>query len=174
MNWANYTEKAITTSIHNNREKKLSCLLFGMLGELNELEEKIIESQSSWMKGDTTEEDTRNIKLELGDFCWYLANFAHEFGIKPERIYFSWYAYTPWKVVAALQEKSKKFYRDKNWVLDEKDIDMISEYVNILYSMVLKYCYDFSYNLSDVLSMNIEKLFKRQKEGKIGGEGDHR
>lgn len=164
MNWREYQTNAITTATHDTKEKALTCFLFGLLGEWSELEDKI----NSGSKDDL-------IKKELGDYVWYLANYAHRMGItviKPEYISFS--VYEPWKVIAEFQEKNKKWYRDKNWELDEADMQTVHKYMSLLYGFFLEMCKARAYNPSDIFAMNIEKLFDRKKRGVISGSGDER
>lgn len=164
MNWKEYQAKAITTATHDTKEKALACFLFGILGEWSELEDKI----NSGVKDDL-------IKKELGDYSWYVANYAYKLGItsiKPE--YVSFMVYEPWKVIAEFQEKNKKWYRDKNWQLDEEDMAVVNKYLSLLYGFFLEMCKARNYNPSDIYVMNIEKLFDRKARGVIKGSGDER
>lgn len=164
MNWREYQSKAIQTVTHGTREKALSCFLFGMLGEWAELDDKINNSAS---------EDL--VKKELGDFSWYLANYTNAMGIhKISSEYVNFVVYEPWKVIAEFQEKNKKWYRDKNWELDEEDLKVVNKYVGILYGLFNEVCTRRNYNPSDIYTLNIEKLFSRKKRGTISGSGDER
>lgn len=163
MNFKEYTEKAITTSVHDSREKALSCFLFGLLGEWAEYEEKV-----------EIEEKDELIKKELGDFAWYLANISHLLEITPIKVYYDPYATNPFHLIASFQEYMKKMYRDKDWIFLEEDRAKAERFLNHLYSMLEFYCISRNFNLSDVLALNIEKLFSRKERNKINGSGDER
>jgi NTP pyrophosphatase (non-canonical NTP hydrolase) len=164
VNQSEYRRKAVTTAVHDTREKALTCFLFGLLGEWSELEDKINMGARDEL-----------IKKELGDFVWYLVNYAEKLGVKKFRpVYASFMSEEPWKVIAEFQEINKKWYRDKNWELDEADVKLAAEYLSKLYAFFNAMCEARNYNRSDIFTMNIEKLFSRKARGKISGAGDER
>ena len=116
------------------------------------------------------------IQKEAGDFSWYLVNTANELGIVIDtKIGFG----NPDAVdmittIAQFQEKMKKLYRDKDWVLDKKDIKALEILINRMYGGWLFVIKQFGFKPTDVYEMNIDKLFSRKARGKIHGEGDNR
>jgi len=164
MNFNEYREAAITTAIHDTREKALTCFLLGMFGEWYEFYEKLIHADHS----------TEAIKKELGDFLWYLAAFTHTVGVDLDTISVSFDDDKMFGEIAKIQERCKKVYRDKNWVFDEEDLVYIRFHAETIYGMLVDFCEHYRYNLSDVFQMNLEKLFSRKDRGVISGSGDER
>ena len=73
-----------------------------------------------------------------------------------------------------LIDKFKKVFRDNKGVITEETRDnIIKEFGDILwYLSRLTAAFDISFN--DVAQINIDKLFKRKKEGTLRGSGDNR
>jgi len=164
LNWSEYTKKAVTTAVHNTKEKALTCFCFGLVGEYAEIEEKLLESNA----------DPVLVKKELGDFCWYLANYADKAGIEVNKTYVNLHTDQPWTLLAEFLEINKKLYRDKDWEFDAEAIEKVQPYVDTFYGLVEALCNKYNFNLSDVLALNIEKLFDRKARGVIQGSGDER
>lgn len=166
MNWKQYTEKALSTSIHNTREKKITCCLFGLLGESNEYIEKI--------KSDGIDKD--EIKKELGDIFWYLAVLCSELDIiEPEYLVHRYVHFSYlYKYNSKLQELMKKNYRDFNYSFNTVYQNAIKEYIDLIYTTLLREIEYYNWKLSDILQINIDKLQSRKERNVLKGEGDNR
>jgi len=71
-------------------------------------------------------------------------------------------------------EKVKKIIRDDSSIIsEEKRQDLKKEYGDVLWYLSNS-CSELNLTLEEVAITNIEKLHKRQSEGKLHGEGDNR
>lgn len=79
MNFSEYQEKARSTAIYPPEMARIYPTL-GLAGEAGEVAEKVKKIIRD--KGNNFDEvDVENIKKELGDVIWYVANIAFDFGI---------------------------------------------------------------------------------------------
>lgn len=81
MNFNEYQKKAISQRVYPE-EYKIIYPALGLGEEAGEVMGKI----KKWLRGDDgqgkmTEERIENIKLELGDVLWYIANISEDLGI---------------------------------------------------------------------------------------------
>jgi NTP pyrophosphatase (non-canonical NTP hydrolase) len=153
----------MSTSIHKDEKTRMICSLFGLLGELDELEDKIVNMES-----------TELIIKELGDVFWYLALLSHCLETVPTDAYVNYNIATPISEVAKMQEIYKKAIRDNDGVLTSIQKDKLRDHVNVLYSLLLYTINKLKLNLSDVLNTNLEKLRSRKERNVISGSGDER
>lgn len=79
MNFNEYQELAIKTAMYPNIGDNFTYPALGLCGEAGEVAEKckkIIRDKNGVWNYDTDRED---LKKELGDVLWYIANIAKEF-----------------------------------------------------------------------------------------------
>jgi NTP pyrophosphatase (non-canonical NTP hydrolase) len=80
-----YQEKAHTTAIYP-KEKALEYVTLGLVGEAGEIAnkvKKIIRDKNSV----ATEEDIKNLKSEIGDVCWYIAEMCNNLNLTIEEVF---------------------------------------------------------------------------------------
>ncbi|MDD2547964.1 MAG: nucleoside triphosphate pyrophosphohydrolase family protein [Candidatus Pacebacteria bacterium] len=85
MNFNEYQEKARRTAIYPGKDSSYIYPTLGLVGEAGEVAEKvkkIIRDEN----GIVSKEKKEEIKKELGDVLWYIANLAYELDIKLEEI----------------------------------------------------------------------------------------
>lgn len=80
MNFNEYQEKARKTAIYPNINNNYIYPTLGLVGEAGEVAEKIKKVIRD-NDGQITEEKKIEIKKELGDVLWYIANLSKELGI---------------------------------------------------------------------------------------------
>ena len=71
-------------------------------------------------------------------------------------------------------EKIKKIYRDKDGVVDDDERQAIKKELGDVLWYMAELATTLGLSLSDIASVNIAKLQKRQKTGKLHGSGDNR
>ena len=73
-----------------------------------------------------------------------------------------------------VSDKIKKIMRDDNMIVsDEKRLAIKKELGDVLW-YIANLSTELGFNLDDVAQTNLDKLFKRKDEGKLGGSGDDR
>lgn len=85
MNFNEYQQKARETAIYPNKDNNFIYPTLGLVGEAGEVAEKIkkvIRDEN----GVISEEKRGEIKKELGDVLWYLANLSKELNIELEDV----------------------------------------------------------------------------------------
>ena len=85
MNFNEYQQKARQTAIYPNRDNNFIYPTLGLVGEAGEVAEKIKKVIRD-NNGIITQEKKEEIKKELGDVLWYIANLAYELNIDLEDI----------------------------------------------------------------------------------------
>jgi len=85
MNFNEYQQKARQTAIYPNRDNNFIYPTLGLVGEAGEVAEKIKKVIRD-NNGIITQEKKEEIKKELGDVLWYIANLAHELNIDLEDV----------------------------------------------------------------------------------------
>lgn len=85
MNFDEYQRKARSTAVYPNLNNNLSYPTLGLCGEAGEVAEKVkkIERDQGGIWSNKNRED---IKLELSDVLWYIANLACEIDVTLEDI----------------------------------------------------------------------------------------
>lgn len=71
-------------------------------------------------------------------------------------------------------EKVKKMFRDDDGEVTPEKLDQIKKELGDVLWYVANLAADFEIDLDEVAILNIEKLFSRQKRGKLQGSGDNR
>lgn len=164
MTWKNYVEKAIVTSTHNSREKRITCCLLGLNGEVNEL----FEHRDNIMK-------IENIKKEFGDIFWYLAVLCYELNYEPKHLKKHIFLLTIPSHIAQLHELMKKDYRDYDWQIHERYRDRIFNKIDYIYTWLIEIIEkENCWRVEEIWQMNIDKLYSRMDRNQIKGEGDER
>lgn len=170
MTLQEYSEKAHTTAIYPNIGNNLPYTVLGLIEETCEFMEKYGQDAGAL-----------ELLKEAGDIYWYAnetaitvqqpiytieGNYIFNGQIEREDIT---------KAIQVLAGKTKKFIRDDNNVLPEDKresivcaIDIILDYID---SIMLD---DFDIKQSEILQINIDKLFSRKERGVLGGSGDNR
>ncbi len=85
MNFNEYQQKARQTAIYPNKDNNFIYPTLGLVGEAGEVAEKIKKVIRD-NNGIITQEKKEEIKKELGDVLWYIANLAHELNIDLEDV----------------------------------------------------------------------------------------
>lgn len=85
MNFKEYQEKARATAIYPNLNNNLSYPTLGLCGETGEVAEKVKKIERD-QGGVWSNKNREEIKLELSDVLWYIANLACEIDVTLEDI----------------------------------------------------------------------------------------
>jgi NTP pyrophosphatase (non-canonical NTP hydrolase) len=132
------------------------CSICGLIEE----EEEVIEAIYSGNK--------EAVIKELGDLLWYSSSLAIETGTTLQAIYDNELNIT-YKNNASPAKILKKTYRDFGGEMPET-------YKHELWGYIHNLLHDFadSFDLSEAMTKNIEKLSDRYERGMISGDGDNR
>ncbi len=169
MTFDEYQKKAQETDIRP-KEIKMICNGFGLIGELDELEE-IQKYDSHYALGLSYEDD--DIIKEVGDVCWYIASICTELNISLD------YAIEVYNENESkgfevsdmnMAEIFKKVYRDNDGKFTGEYKYKIIFYIGYLLQLYLdQFC-----DIRIAMKQNIKKLQSRKKRGKIKGSGNNR
>ncbi len=85
MQFKDYQKKARKTAIYPKIGKSFVYPALGLAGEAGEVAEKIKKLFRD-KNGKAGKAEKEEIKKELGDVLWYIANLAHEFGFSLEDV----------------------------------------------------------------------------------------
>jgi NTP pyrophosphatase (non-canonical NTP hydrolase) len=85
MKFDNYQKEARKTAIYPNQGKNFIYPTLGLVGEAGEIAEKIKKIIRD-DDGAISSKKKQELKKELGDVLWYLANLAQEFNLSLEEI----------------------------------------------------------------------------------------
>jgi len=179
LDWEHYQRKCKRTLTYKSDKEKIACSTLEITDELVELLEHYHGSNSE-----------RLLKLELGDITYALAILSYHYEVELENLD---EPYRPPSKAVSLNMGTnliddglfcagkiagiiKKCARDDEWELtDTKNRrEMLEYYMSSLYTLIIKFCVSMNFAFSDVLSMNIEKLWDRKERGVINGDGDLR
>lgn len=166
MNFREYIPLAKRTITYDSHQKLLFCSMAGLIGELTEY----FEHSKSTVK-------PKMRKAELGDVCWYFAILADYLQLEIDTSSVSQYyllSSCGYQTIGKIQEILKKVARDKNWIPDAVDRDRLSILFSDLMYGVERECAIYSWNFSDILQQNVEKLADRMDRGVLQGSGDER
>ncbi len=85
MQFNDYQKKARKTAIYPKIGKNFVYPTLGLVGEAGEVAEKVkkLFRDKNGQAGKTEKEE---LKKELGDVLWYIANLSHEFGFSLEDV----------------------------------------------------------------------------------------
>ncbi len=135
--------------------------------------------------------DEEEIKKEIGDVLWYVANVASDSGLKlseimrrktfptTDKIWFAHGDYALDGIILAggvIAENVKKTLRDDAGVLCENRRRNIKKALKEIVTHLNLVCWDCcsEVQLEDCAKANIAKLQSRQERGKLTGDGDDR
>lgn len=82
MNFNEYQEKARSTAIYPNLGENIQYPTLGLCGEAGEVVKKIMRDDN----GIVSFKKRKELKKELGDVLWYIANLSVELGFNLENI----------------------------------------------------------------------------------------
>ncbi|MEP7162391.1 MAG: nucleoside triphosphate pyrophosphohydrolase family protein [Candidatus Moraniibacteriota bacterium] len=85
MEFDEYQKLARKTAMYPEIGKPFVYPTLGLVGEAGEVAEKVKKIMRN-DKGVVSEEVRQDIKKELGDVLWYLAQVAHEFGFTLDEV----------------------------------------------------------------------------------------
>lgn len=149
----------------------------GLAGEIGEFIEAVTE-------------DSDNPEKEAGDIMWYIANVAHDAGLKLSEC--AGIAGFPrgkivWSVdelfdslpilCGKICENVKKAFRDNGGELTDERRNNVRKLLGELIRALSAICYNMLYeqaNLEAVASDNLAKLKDRAERGKLKGDGNDR
>lgn len=191
MYFSEYAKQAMTTAVYP--EEKVSYPIFGLIGEVGEIFEKI---KKEVLRGDK-ELDKEQLALEVGDLLWYTAVVSNTFGNIVEKIDKPLEAFqyadvniieldnleslqhsddivkdfeerittTALMISTTCGKISEKYFLTKT--VDEDDIDLIL-------CLASKLCEILGYDINWAAEKNLEKLASRKKRNVLKGSGDNR
>lgn len=175
MNWKEYQENCKKTLCYTSYKEMIACSALEILDEVTEFLEHYYG-----------ENDERLLHLELGDILYPVAILTDYYNVVPEAIaepfqvikysiggdFIENTVYCAGKIAGII----KKVIRDGNYILDETNgrKSKFQYYLDSLFTLILDYCSYSKLNFSDILNMNIEKLFDRKERGVLQGDGDER
>jgi len=82
LDFNDYQREATDTAIYP-KEHGLTYAILGLVGESGEVAEKM---KKMMRDGTSIEEVKRDIRYELGDVLWYVANLANEIGMSLDEV----------------------------------------------------------------------------------------
>lgn len=89
MNFNEYQKQALTTAYtdpeYEDTLMDKTIWVMGIAGEAGEVVEKW-KKIVAYKNGNITNDDTQELKKELGDIVWYIAVLAHSLGISLEEV----------------------------------------------------------------------------------------
>lgn len=168
MNWKDYQEKCKETLCYRSYKEMIACSTLELVDELKEFDDHMSSGIA----------DEKLLKLELGDITYGMAILSDHYGltidkepILPELIELGWEDY-----IGNICGIIKKTIRDDNYILTNTKNRrvLLEENLSGLYTAIRLFCGVERWNLSDILQMNIEKLFDRKERGVLQGSGDER
>lgn len=175
MNIVEFAEKSKETMLYPTNKEKISCLTLGIIEEWGEVQHEInnLYDVLYGLHADETKvlEAEQKLLGELGDFCFYVYGLSFHYRYKPvavqgEHIMFD-------VDIPELSQIIKKTIRDNAWELVNEDYKIRFQHtMNVFHSGILEICDDWGFNLSDVLSYNVEKLQGRKNRGTLRGDGE--
>ena len=154
--------------------------VLGLVGELAELREKIIDYA-----------DVKEIQKEISDCAWYLADISRIYQIElllpdEEEIYGIQSEDIPifgtmnhiLGTASDMCNISKKIIRDSDGFITFDHSQKIAVNLQNTFEWIVYLCYYFA-GYEDrpfeyILQMNLDKLFDRQERGMLKGDGDNR
>jgi len=71
-------------------------------------------------------------------------------------------------------EKVKKVQRDADGVFTPEKLAEIKKEIGDVFWYLAALCSEFNFDMGDVATLNLEKLFSRRERGVISGSGDNR
>lgn len=154
----------------------------GLCGKVGELIAAIVRE---YQGGGNDEWD--NIKKEIGDCIWYVANIADDMGTRlskvMERENFQEYS-GPWDTEEVTSELSihagvvaenvKKAIRDNNGLVTWAKHGNIVKALRFLVIWLERLCSNYETILEECAQLNLDKLRSRAERGVLKGDGDAR
>jgi hypothetical protein len=174
LNWKEYQTKCITTLKYKSNKEMVACCALEISDEITEFVEHYLASSDEIL-----------LLKELGDITYPMAVLSYHYDLNIEELVDIYHVspgmimnfdddgiYIAGKIAGIV----KKVIRDSDYVLDNtKDRRAkLQFYLCSLYTSILNHCRKYSINISDILSLNIEKLADRNARGVIQGDGDER
>lgn len=181
MNFNEYQEKARSTAIYPNIGSNITYPALGLAGETGELLSKIVKE-----KHILNNEHRLDLLKEAGDVLWYVANLASEIQVSLEDVVKNLKATVEFQqscegasiyavcLASVICEKTKKVLRDKNGIVDDAYVSIVSENLAIILSLIDQIAQKLNSSISEVMEQNIEKLFSRKQRNVLKGDGDNR
>lgn len=176
MKFKEYAEQARTLAIYPEDRGK-EYVIFGLIDEAGEVSEKV---DQEYGKSD--------IKDEIGDTLWYLANTIEEFNFKSmyevieynrdeqisEGQVYKEYAKIILQNTAQLAGKMKKVMRDENGEYTDQKLEEIYLIVQSVVRSLIVLIKKMGLTLDECMNANLDKLFDRKDRGVLKGDGDNR
>jgi len=172
LNWDEFKAHSLKTLMYKSDKEKIACSALEIIDEVNEYIEAKLKVKDIW--NITKIEDMTNLKKELGDILYPIAILDDHYNLMLEVKVNSEYDIREHTgTVAGIM---KKTIRDDNYILtNTKDRRMrLWGTLSAIIKFVDEEARFLDSNLSDIMSMNVEKLQSRMARGKIKGDGDNR
>lgn len=178
MTITEYLEKSLTTAIYPNKGNNFPYVILGLNGESIETFEKL--NKINFNCEFLSIEERMDLLKELGDILWYLSSLSFEFKIKldqynEDNLELSTLENSIKNIIfycGIISESGKKIIRNDNH--DESKRALIELNANNILKEVDNIAVILNSSLEEVMQINIDKLFSRQKRNQLNGDGDNR
>ena len=167
--------------------EKPNIYFIGLAGETGELTKALADVKPFGGDSESIEKETNILKSEIGDVLWYWFALAKSLDIDYNNIWLD-VSYEQRKThinhipletilllvshVGRLMEHLKKSIRDdKGIITKERKNKIEQELADTLWHIML-FIKQFEFTPMEILELNYEKLYARNKAGTIHGEGE--
>lgn len=190
MNLYEYQEKARSTAMYLDRQSTAMIYpALGIIGECGEVAEKIKKMirDDNW---EMTKERKNDIKKELGDCCWYLANICcdtnhdlsmmydmrgHSILQKVRSLIIQRIVLHMSRHAIGLATALEDWCYSKDCRPSERDrYTEIPHHLSHIITCIEEIGRRCDFTLEDICVSNIEKLLSRKSRGTLKGSGDNR
>lgn len=166
MTFEEYQKKAKTTALYSTPAKQMICSGISLVTELEEYLDKLCLLPNI---------EAKALKDELGDCLWGLALFADHIGItRLKYIKSEDSIYDLPSTGAKFLEKIKKTVRDFDFIIPDKYMDDIIDFLYIYYSAIQDEIERQGWTIVNIMELNLTKLKDRAERNTLSGDGDER
>ncbi len=177
--WTKYQEQARSTAIYPRQENNLLYPTLGLMGEIGEVSNKL-------KKNIRDNNYSTGLPDEIGDVCWYMANFCCELQINLSDLFEDLGNYNQakenniYEEMLAIQVSLGIISGNVLSLINSECGSMRSTKDNIfanLHNIVIglnNMCNFLNLDLKDIAKNNIEKLLDRKQRDVLRGSGDNR
>lgn len=176
MKFKEYAQQAKTLAIYPEDRGK-EYVIFGLIDEAGEVSEKADQQAS-----------ISDLKDEIGDTLWYLANTIEEFNFNSmyevieynrgmhvsEGTVYKEYAKNTLQHASKLAGKMKKVMRDEDGEYTDQKLEDIYLILQSVVKSLIVLIKKTGLTLDECMEGNLDKLFDRKDRGVLKGDGDKR